>query len=315
MANWFLHLLVFSICINITYGSHFEAGSITYKVIGNNGSKLIVSITQSYTYVYPKIYCNNTLIASQQTLALAPYADATATLNCIASCGTSGGYTPIPVAIKCTDYSVGMSITVGQRTDNVAIDNGSYFEVAYQGSAWRALSLPSSSVGTSQNWSISAIINLIMQPDGTYNTPPVATMISPIYIPVGIQQQISIPTIDADNNDVRCRFANGSAECSSVCPPASLPSGTTISSDCTLTITGAVAGDWYAVAIQVFYINYLIQFFLKSDKLRLLSLSLNNLFFMNSDKDAFYDICSIDFPNHSANIRFLYKIGLLSYCE
>lgn len=89
-----------------------------------------------------------------------------------------------------------------------------------------------------------------MRPDGTYNTPPKATMISPIYIPVGVAQQISIPTIDADNDNVRCRFANGSKECSSVCPPSSLPSGTTISSSCTLTITGANAGDWYAVAIQ-----------------------------------------------------------------
>ncbi len=35
-----------------------------------------------------------------------------------------------------------------------------------------------------------------MRPDGTYNTPPKATMISPIYIPVDIQQTISIPTID-----------------------------------------------------------------------------------------------------------------------
>jgi hypothetical protein len=40
-----------------------------------------------------------------------------------------------------------------------------------------------------------------------------------------------------------------------VCPPASLPSNTVIiSSNCTLLITGANVNDWYAVAIQVWYL-------------------------------------------------------------
>jgi hypothetical protein len=191
-------------------------------------------------------------------LKLTPFGDATATLNCIANCSTSGGYTPIPVASKCTDYSAGMAITVGQRTDDILLDNGSYFVVAYKGSAFRTLDLPSSGGGTSLNWSISAVIDLRMRADGTYNTPPVATMISPVYIPVGVKQTISIPTIDADNDNVRCRFASGANECGSVCPPSSLPSGTTVSNNCTLTITGAVAGDWYAVAVEVIHIDFIL---------------------------------------------------------
>jgi hypothetical protein len=90
-----------------------------------------------------------------------------------------------------------------------------------------------------------------MRSNGSYNNPPVATIISPIYIPVHIQQSIFIPTIDADNDPVRCRFANGTNECGQACPPASLPSGTMIFSNCTLIITGANVNDWYAVAIEV----------------------------------------------------------------
>lgn len=77
-------------------------------------------------------------------------------------------------------------------------------------------------------------------------------MISPISIPVGVQQTLVIPTIDSDNDLVRCRFATGTYECSDVCPPSSLPNNTIlISSNCTLLITGAQINDWYAVAIQV----------------------------------------------------------------
>ena len=139
ISDWLLTLLVLLIGVTTIYGSHFQGGSISYKVVGTNGSNLVVRITQSYTYVYSKIYCNSTYIANQWNLSFATsatnsYSDASQKLYCIANCTTTGGYTPVPVASKCTDYSVGMDITVGQRTDDVLIANGSYFTVANQGS-------------------------------------------------------------------------------------------------------------------------------------------------------------------------------------
>jgi hypothetical protein len=250
VVNVPLCLLALLKIILAVHGTHFEGGTISYRVVGNNGSSLIVRITQSYTYTYPTIYCNNTYIANQWPLSFTDYQDANATLDCIANCSTNGAYSPVPVASKCTDYSAAMSITVGRRTDDVILANGSYFVIAYASSAWRNLSLPS---GVSNNsWSISTVIDLRVRSDGTWNTPPVALMISPIYIPAGVQQTISIPTIDADNDNVRCRFASGTSECGTACPPASLPAGTSISTDCNLTITGANADDWYSVALEVF---------------------------------------------------------------
>jgi hypothetical protein len=119
-------------------------------------------------------------------------------------------------------------------------------------SAWRSLSLPTGSPA-SKGWSISCTIDLRIRSDtGQLNTPPVSNMISPIYIPVGTRKSLIIPTIDSDNDVVRCRFASTASECSDVCPPNSLPNNTVIiSSNCTLLITGANVGDWYAVALQV----------------------------------------------------------------
>lgn len=244
-----LHLFLLLVVGTAVDGTHFQGGTISYKVVGNNASGVVVRVTQQYIYYYSRIYCNNTYIANQWSLSLAGYPDVSSTLTCIASCATSGGYSPIPVTPRCTDYSSGMDITVGQRSDDVILQNGSYFQIAFASSAWRNLSLPTGV--TSKTWSVSTLIDLRVRDDGTWNTPPIATMISPIYIPAGVQQTISIPTIDADDDDVRCRFASGTNECGTVCPPASLPSGTSISTDCVLTITGATAGDWYAVAIQV----------------------------------------------------------------
>jgi hypothetical protein len=234
--------------------THFEGGTITYKVLNASGSIVSIVVTQTYIYDYTKINCNQSMIANQSPkLYFNPliYLENSATVNCTQYCNQSGGYKPVSVVSYCTDYSVSLGITVGQRSDTMNITNGSYFLIAYQSQSWRQLSLPPGSGSTNTTWSISCLIDLQLRPDGSYNQPPVATIISPIYIPVGIQQTILIPTIDPNNDEVRCRFANGTNECGSACPPASLPNGTILFSNCTLIITGIKSGDWYAVAIEV----------------------------------------------------------------
>jgi hypothetical protein len=101
---------------------------------------------------------------------------------------------------------------IGQRTDDVLFNNGLYFMVAYSEDHFCKLSLVSG-VESSSNWSISTLIDLCIRSDRTYNTPPLANVFSRIYIRVSIQQKISIPTTNADSDNVRCRFVSGD-----VCP-------------------------------------------------------------------------------------------------
>lgn len=251
--------------------THFEGGTITYKVLNTSGSTISIVLTQTYIYDYTKITCTNSMIANQspQLTFNSPYQENTASVACIQYCNQSGGYKAPSVVSYCTDYSVGLGITVGQRSDTINITNGSYFLVAYQSLSWRQLSLPSGSSSANTAWSISCLIDLRIRSDGTYNHPPVATIISPIYIPVGIPQSILIPTIDSDNDQVRCRFANGTNECGNACPPASLPNGTKLYSNCTLIITGAKYNDWYAITIEVSEIQCYLSYFISIEYLLL----------------------------------------------
>lgn len=239
--------------MDIINATHFLGGTITYKVLNTSGSIVSIVLTQTYIYDYTKITCTNTMIVNQTPKLTfnSPYRENMDKVNCTQYCNQSGGYIPPSVVSYCTDYSIALGITVGQRSDIINITNGSYFLAAYQSTSWRQLTLPSTSGSLNTTWSISCLINLQMRSDGTYNNPPAATIISPIFIPVGIPQSIFIPTIDADNDNVRCRFANGTNECGSACPPSSLPNGTVLFSNCTMIITGAKVDDWYAIAIQV----------------------------------------------------------------
>jgi hypothetical protein len=180
-------------------------------------------------------------------------------LTCTANCGaSSAGYSPIPVIPYCTDFSAPVGTTVGQRSDIVYLQEGDDFSISFQDSAWRPLT-PVFGAG----WSISATIDLQPRSDtGLYDNAPVATVMSPINIPVNQPTVINVPIGDADGDPTRCRWStstNGVDECGGVCPPSSLPPGTVIYPNCTIIITGQNIGDWFAVTLMV---SIIIVFFI-----------------------------------------------------
>lgn len=245
--------IVLSLTI-LSEGTHFRGGTITWKPIYNNissSSLVSIMIIQTYTWTQSQIACTNSMIINQSPpINLGTRAGSGSTLNCSLGCSNAGGYVgnEVPITGYCTDQSTALDLTVSQRSDIVNLTVGARFTATFTtGGGWQSLAL-----GSSSGWSLSTLIDLSIRPDnGLINTPPVATCISFISIPVNNQQIIQIPVLDADNDILRCRFANGTNECYNTCPPGSLPPGTTLSSSCTLTIIGPTAGSYYLVAAHV----------------------------------------------------------------
>jgi hypothetical protein len=111
--------------------SHFEGGTITYKVVNTYGSTASIMITQTYIYRWALIYCDESKILSQSIPNITIYNDYTANLTCVSNCTTSGGFTSVPVLANCIDYSSAMAISATQRTDIVNVTIGSYFTFAF----------------------------------------------------------------------------------------------------------------------------------------------------------------------------------------
>ncbi|CAF3856350.1 unnamed protein product [Adineta steineri] len=210
--------------------------------------------------------------------------NATSTLDCTTSSNTCGGYTSISINEYCTDFSVLSDSSSGQISTIENITAGSQFCVAFNGMYWIGLqstkcsgsgrkkrghsgghgsgpSRPTVSTttvagcySTSAGWSIGCCIDLTVRPDGFINTPPVATIISPITIPINTITNITIPVIDADDDFLSCRWAQKTAaldECGDVCQMA--PGSTLDNDDCVLTYnsTGKTVGQYYAVTLMV----------------------------------------------------------------
>jgi hypothetical protein len=245
---WFF-LLVF-----VTDCNHLLGGTITWHPlnISATGTPVAIVITQTYTWSYSYIVCTSPMLSSNQMVP--NYAGLSSqTLVCITNCGSgSVGYSNVSVIPYCTDSSSIFGITVGQRSDIVYLKSGDDFLVAYQDGPW-------SNLATSLNasWSIASRINVKLRPDNNlYNNAPLATMMSPIDIPVNIPTVINVPISDADSDILRCRWANSSNECGDVCPPGSLPPSTVLYPNCTIIITGQNISDWFAVAIMVNIVIY-----------------------------------------------------------
>ena len=125
-------ILIFVLTISITSSSHFQGGTITYKIVQSSGSIASIMITQTYMYRWPLIYCDNARILSQSSPNITGFSDYNYNLSCVSNCATSGGYQPIPVRSYCTDYSSSMAISVTQRSDIVNLTIGAYFTVSFQ---------------------------------------------------------------------------------------------------------------------------------------------------------------------------------------
>ncbi|CAF3515760.1 unnamed protein product [Adineta steineri] len=211
--------------------------------------------------------------------------NATSTLNCTTSSNTCGGYTPISINEYCTDFSILTDSSSGQISTIENITAGAQFCVAFSGGSWIGLQSTNCGWGgrkkryynsgrtssgstrttvstttvagcysTTADWSIGCCIDLTVRPDGFINTPPVATIISPITIPINTITNITIPVIDADDDYLSCRWAQKTAaldECGDVCQMA--PGSTLDNDDCVLTYnsTGKTVGQYYAVTLMV----------------------------------------------------------------
>ncbi|CAF4056468.1 unnamed protein product [Rotaria magnacalcarata] len=277
--------IILFLCFACIEASHFYGGTVTWKPMNNtdNGSSIAVMITQSYQWNRShssSTFCNQSIIVNRSPLLCA----GTGTLVCVTAASTCGNYTALDIGEYCTDFSIVADSSSGQIYNIENITAGAEFCVAYTGYAW--IGLQSSSCGstgkkkryygsggsgtttkrttvltttgatcysTSAHWSIGTCVNLTVRPDGFINTPPVATVISPIDVSVDTLTTITIPVIDADGDYTSCRWAQKTGtfdECGDVCQSA--PGSTLDGDNCTLTFnsTGTVVGQYYAVALM-----------------------------------------------------------------
>jgi len=182
--------------------THFYGGTVTWKTLNNTDLDLIIPVmfTQSYQWRRSAAvsYCDESYVLNQSPMI----PTTTSILQCVTSPASScGGYIPLSTAEYCTDFSTFVDSSSGQISEAVNVTIGSNFCVAFQSGSWIPLetncgtsvtNTPNTSTVSTTTmpscynagalWSIGCCIDLSIRPGGFINTPPVATIISRMYI-------------------------------------------------------------------------------------------------------------------------------------
>ncbi len=185
-------------------GSHFIGGTITWVPLypSSNSSTVIITLTQSYSWVYPTVSCTTSI----------PTTGATTYLTCVGNCSTAYGFsnTSINILTDCYSWSPTLNLVFGARSVNMTLNESTYFWIGNRGSAWRTLN----NVNGTGSWSIVSLIDLVRRPDGLINTPPTAPITSPQYVIVNTTTAIKIPVSDVNTgDDIRCRWSQKNGYC------------------------------------------------------------------------------------------------------
>ena len=194
---------VFLLQRHLIVGIHFNGGSIRWEPVDptDNSSVVNIVIKQSYSWTYPEINCSRNVPISTSSRS-----DQNTNLTCLSGCGTSGGYMnrAVDILTDCVSVYPTLSMMTSEKSKVIPLSDDAHFYLAYQGSAWVALSDPAQD---GRYWSISTYIDLRRRPDGLINTPPESSIISPQYAIVNKTIQINIPVSDANGDVVRCRWS------------------------------------------------------------------------------------------------------------
>ena len=185
---------------NAVRSNHFNGGTITWAPVypNSNSSSVLITVTQTYSWVYPTETCTNNIPLSS---------GGGVNLTCIANCSTQGGYATQTISIRtdCTSFSASLGLVFSERSVNITLNVSTYFWIAYRGMAWR--SLENALTNNTPGWSITSLIDLRRRPDGLINTPPISQVASPQYVLVNTTTAINLLVSDVNSgDDLRCRW-------------------------------------------------------------------------------------------------------------
>ncbi|XP_015762912.1 PREDICTED: uncharacterized protein LOC107341958 [Acropora digitifera] len=95
-------------------------------------------------------------------------------------------------------------------------------------------------------------VNLTVRDDtGRMNTSPVTTMTPIVRLKFGCNHTIFIPVTDADNDEVRCRWATGYGECGGICGGNGIPNAWMHARECKITYSATEYTGFYAAPVMI----------------------------------------------------------------
>ncbi|UJR19129.1 hypothetical protein I4U23_022259 [Adineta vaga] len=226
--------------LNDVRGSHFRGSMISWRVLNETSSSVLLEILQRHAWRYDSYapYCTDTTIGNGQ-----PLLGSGSNIVCVSTCPI-GVSTLGSVAVPCTGYNIYEQYAMGEGRFRISVPRNASFVAAFSSSAWFNLV-----TGANLAWSVAVRIQTFKRIDtGQYNNAPVITML-PIYrLRQGRAYSLKINVADNDFDPYICLWSQGSTQCGGL--SNSVPGGIVDNYGCYLNFTPTAVG-FYAAALTV----------------------------------------------------------------
>ena len=210
-----------------------------------SGTTVQVQIRQRYSWRRGVAPCTPAIIIAQGLIG--------DSASCSCRSGTCPTWTAPNTQVPCTDFSVNLDVSSGEKLDLRTFNRNTAFSIGFVSVAWFANLV----VGANGAWNLVTRINTFLRPDGYINSSPIATTLPIIYKAIGVPHVHVVQMSDFDGTDtLRCRWStsattnfNNFNECGGVC--SGVPSSTLFPNNCTLKFSLSTANWYAAVALQI----------------------------------------------------------------
>ena len=236
-------LKIFCIIANffaLIKGSHFRGGWITFTPISSTATDVTMEFSAFWSWNRGTYYCDQNTIASKTLIG------PTDGITCKTGCRVTGESIG-NVQFFCTSFSASESWSYGERKFIYTIPKVSLYKASFTGCCWISLYN-----GMAPAWEIPVSINSLVRTDtGKINSSPITKMFPVIRIRSGLQQKITIPISDKDNDIIKCRWSSlSNGECGGVCSYPAVASLNSEKCELSFDATKATVG-WYALSISI----------------------------------------------------------------
>ena len=194
-----------------------------------SGGSASFLVRERYSWNRNTYYCDATTIANNGLISGGN--DVACTI------GPCTGWFNLPTSTYCTDFSVALTVSSGERTQVYTFSlNNSFTIYFYDGNWFNGLE-----VGNSTSWYLSNRVITNIRPDGYLNTSPIGVTIPVIYKPINVPQVHVVQMADFDGTDIlQCRWstnisANNTCrynECGGIC--SGVPGAVLLENNCTI---------------------------------------------------------------------------------
>ena len=213
--KYILLLILYLNLINLIKSSHFRGGSISYKPIIQVGSNFEIEISTHFSWLRSRTATPGLYFCDQPYINAKGVVGEAFPISCVAGCPTTAltdtSSIQFTTSTYCTAFSVKDDWSYGEKKTNIIFQMSKNIEIYFTRTSWSTLVVVGNGslhTASTLDFELKLTMDTTIRGDtGSINNSPTTLMPPILKLRQGFNHTIKLPVSDADNDIVKCRWA------------------------------------------------------------------------------------------------------------